>query len=312
MGKPSVHVSSPSVASTMRSAVTTLLSFVALPVIPLSSTLDTLIELVGEIVEISGTSRRQVLMDFGQHVSRVVNQLVSALRNEQISRQPNVRKNLEELQRTLDKILRNLCYINGSGSLLSRLGRALFPQEDQMQVARMRQQLDDALNLFHFAAACELLSRTQDKPHIQAAYDEPMPTPRHHTQSSSNITTHDLSQCQEHPNIRPESAQAHWQDPRQPIQRARPRALAFIAAGPPNLGRDEVADAYTEVNSLRRSFYRSRRPLPAMELAVALSRYSDLLVKSGRTAEALAASQESARMFKSLAERGSEIYFDFD
>ncbi|CAE6459710.1 unnamed protein product [Rhizoctonia solani] len=292
--------------------VTALLSFVALPAIPLSSTLDTLIELVGEIVEISHASRRQVLMDFGQHASRVVNQLVLSLRNEQISRQPTVRKNLEELQRTLDKILRNLCYINRSGSLLSRLGRAFFPEEDQMQVVRMRQQLDDALNLFHFAAACELLSRTQNKPHDHVACDEPMPTPRHHTQSFSNINTLNLSQCQEHANIHPESAQAHRQEPHRPIQRTRPRALAFVAAGPPNLGHDKLVDAYQEVNSLRRLFHRSREPLPAMELAVALGRYSDLLVESGRTTEALAASQESARMFKSLAERGSEIYFDFE
>ncbi|CAE6519874.1 unnamed protein product [Rhizoctonia solani] len=312
MGKPNAPIYSPSVASTMRSAVTALLSFVALPAIPLSSTLDTLIELVGEIVEISRTSRRQILMDFGEHVNRIVNQLVSGLRNEQLSQHSNVRKNLEELQRTLDKILRNLYYISSSESFLFRLGRALFPEQDVMQVVRMRQQLDDALSLFQFAAACELLARTQNIPHDQAAVDRSMSTQRQHTQSPSNTIINDHPQRQEHTNIRHESAQALQQDPRTQNQRTRPRRSAFVRAGPPNPECDTVTDAYTEVDSLRRLFYRSRRPLLAMQLAVALGRYSDLLVKSGHTADALAASQESAKLFKSLAERGPEIYHDSD
>ncbi|CUA74850.1 hypothetical protein RSOLAG22IIIB_05747 [Rhizoctonia solani] len=312
MGKPNASVYSPSVASTMRSAVTALLSFVALPAIPLSSTLDALVELVQDIMNVSNTSRRQVLLDFGKHVSGVVNELVSGLRNERLSQQPNVMRNLEELQRTLDKILRNLYSMNSCGSILSRLGRALFPEEDQMQVARMRRQLDDAMRLFQFAATCELLARTQNTLHDQSVNGH-MSTQQQDTQSPFNGIAHDLFQCQEHAD-HSESTQILRENPPPRNQRpiGRPRRSAFVAAGPPNLEHDEVAEAYAEVKSLRRLFSRSRRPLPAMQLAMALGRYSDLLLKSDRTAEALEASQESAKLFKSLAERGPEVYYDSD
>ncbi|KAH7322291.1 hypothetical protein B0J17DRAFT_723455 [Rhizoctonia solani] len=308
MGKPNQVVHSPSVAWTMRSAVTALLSFVALQAIPLSSTLDTLIESVKVIVDVSHTSRRQELMDFGEHVGRVVNQLVSALRNERLSQQPSARRALEELQR-----------------------RAVFPEEDQMEVVRMRQQLEDALSLFQaslswpsgdeFTAVCQLLARLRNPSHEQPV-DTSAPTQRSiqsHSGAPDDGRSHYLERAAP---PTPESTwvgtvstnqnQVHQRDPLQRNRRTRPNDTAFIEAAPPILDNAELVAAYREVDSLRRSFRRCRRPLPAMELAIALGRYSDLLVKSGHATEALAASQESANLFKSLAEKGPQIYYDFD
>ncbi|CAE6518996.1 unnamed protein product [Rhizoctonia solani] len=322
MGRPEPFVYTPRVASTMRSAVTTLFTFVAPPAIPLGSVLDRLIGSVLEIVDVSHKSRREELRDFGGYVGRVVNQLVSALRNEQLSRQVNVRENLEELQKTLDKILCNMRYINSSNSFMARLRRALFPEEDQMQVFRMRQQLEDALRVFHFAAACELLVRPQNLSRDQLA-DAPMPT-QQDTRNSPSEPVYDRSECQEHADLHtselaqaglsllsPGLNQVHCQDS---LQRPRTRARrgAFIATAPPKLESDELTKVYLEVNELRQSFYRSRRPLPAMQLAVALGSYSGLLAGSGLAAEALTASQESAKLFKAVAEKGPEVHFDSD
>ncbi|KAJ1305739.1 hypothetical protein OPQ81_010471 [Rhizoctonia solani] len=274
----------------MRSAVVALLSFVALPTIPLSSTLDVLIELARDIVGVAHTSSRQDLMDFGEHIARVVDQLVSALRNEQLSQQTRVRENLEELQRTLENILRDMFYINGSENLIACLRRVLFLQEDHMGIARMRQQLDNALSLFHFATACELLTRPQN-----------LPQSPHHAFSSSTMTSHDRHNGRQHAVLHTsESTQAGLSSPcRNQVGRHDPL---------PN----ELKAVSLEVKDLRRSSHRSRRPLLAMELALALGRYSDLLAESGHTTEALSASQESASLFKALAEKGSEIYYDFD
>ncbi|CEL57296.1 hypothetical protein RSOLAG1IB_12112 [Rhizoctonia solani AG-1 IB] len=72
MGKQSPATYSPRVASTMRSAVTALLSFVALPAVPLGPTLDTLIKLVDRIFELSRTSGRQEFVDFGEHLNKII------------------------------------------------------------------------------------------------------------------------------------------------------------------------------------------------------------------------------------------------
>ncbi|CAE6448656.1 unnamed protein product [Rhizoctonia solani] len=321
MGKQSPPTYSPRVASSMRSAVTALLSFVALPAIPLSSTLDTLIELVKEIVEISNTSKRQELIYFGEYVDKFVNHLVSALRNKKLVQDANVRKNLEELRKTLEKILYTMYYTNNSNGVTFRLRRALFPEEDQMQVVRMRQQLDDALKLFKFATDCELLARTYHLPNLVA--DPPVP-PQQPTLQAPKPRALDLSDCQEKltPNpivlswagrLSPDQREAHAPQ-RELARRNRPvrSGVAFVVSGNSGPEGDELAAAIIEVNGLRRLFQRSRRPLPAMDLAVALGRYSDLLVKSGHMAEALTASQESADLFRSLAEKGPEIYYDAD
>ncbi|CAE6471682.1 unnamed protein product [Rhizoctonia solani] len=304
MGSPRAPTNIPHRASTVRSVVTALLSIVVLPTTPLSSTLDILLELVGEIVEISRASRRQIIMNFGEHVRKVVNHLVSALRDEQFSRQPNVRKNLEELHRTLDKILDNLDEINSSRSLLSRLGRTFFPEEDHTQVTRMRQQLDDALSLFQLIATCEILARTENIRYDKTATNGLLSIQHQNTRNVSSTTINDISQAHECANIRPEPDQVHRQSSRRPDQ---PSRSLRLATGHRTKG--ELADAGREVDRLHHLFQESRSPTPAMQLAAALGRYSDLLIKSGHAAEALAASQESAQLFKALAERGPEIYF---
>ncbi|QRW24255.1 hypothetical protein RhiXN_10579 [Rhizoctonia solani] len=249
----------------MRSAVTSLLCFVALPVIPLSSTLDTLIEIVKDIVYLS-----RDLIVFGEHTERIVNQLASALKNKQLSQDTNTRKSLEEL--------RKMFRLNSSHGAMFRLRRALFPEEDYTQVAHMRQQLDDALALFNLAANCELLARVPPFPNPVDRLRNP-----HHGHLNSSFAFNGL-----------------WREASQA-----PKRLCRIRNG-----KRELLAAGAEVNRLLHLFQRSRRPLLAMDLAIALSHYSELLVKSGCTADALAASQESARLFRSLAEKGPEVYHD--
>ncbi|KAF8712318.1 hypothetical protein RHS03_01323, partial [Rhizoctonia solani] len=327
MGRRNTPAYSPRVASTMRSAVTSLLSFVALPVIPLSSTLDTLIEIVEDIVYLSRISMRQDLIVFGEHTERMVNQLASALKNERLSQDTNTRKSLEELRkalrylllssRTLEDILHRMFRLNSSHGAMFRLRRALFPEEDYTQVAHMRQQLNDALALFNLATNCELLARVPPFPNPVAG-DTCRPSEKPASRPSEPLVSHSMD-CGEKSapstvkptlagdlNIKqldPHVPQCDYSPGNRP-----PRCRSdFVASGTEN---DELLAAGAEVNRLLHLFQRSRRPLLAMDLAVALSHYSELLVKSGCTADALAASQESARLFRSLAEKGPEVYYD--
>ncbi|GAB1524048.1 hypothetical protein RhiTH_007200 [Rhizoctonia solani] len=300
----------------MRSAVTSLLCFVALPVIPLSSTLDTLIEIVKDIVYLSRISMRQDLIVFGEHTERIVNQLASALKNKQLSQDTNTRKSLEELRKTLEDILHRMFRLNSSHGAMFRLRRALFPEEDYTQVAHMRQQLDDALALFNLAANCELLARVPPFPNPVG--DTCRPSEKPASRPSEPLVSHSMD-CGEKSapsTVKPTLAgdlNIKQLDPHvpqcdySPGNRPARRRSDFVASETES---DELLAAGAEVNRLLHLFQRSRRPLLAMDLAIALSHYSELLVKSGCTADALAASQESARLFRSLAEKGPEVYHD--
>ncbi|CAE6455978.1 unnamed protein product [Rhizoctonia solani] len=297
----------------MRSAVTTLLSFVALPAVPLRPALDTLIELVDEIVGLSRKSGRHEFIDFGEYVNKFVNQLVHALGNEQITKDINIMNNLEELRRTLERILCTMHRNDSLNGVMFRLRRALFPEEDQIQVARMRQQLDDARELFKFAADCELLARTQRlNPTVDSSKKAKQPAFR---PSDAQAPDPFVSQERPVPNA-PEPSRTRCSAPskhKSQASRRKPFLEVKTSSHVSKLSDSDNAELIAvdmEVIHLRRLFQRSRRPIPAMDLAIALSRYSELLVNSGHINEALSASQESADLFKSLAEKGPKIYYN--
>ncbi|QRW25010.1 hypothetical protein RhiXN_06959 [Rhizoctonia solani] len=240
-----------------------------------------------------------------EHTERMVNQLASALKNERLSQDTNTRKSLEELRKTLEDILHKMFRVNSSHGAMFRLRRAMFPEEDYTQVAHMRQQLNDALALFNLATNCELLARVP--PYPNPLGDTCRPSEKPASRPSEPLVSHSMD-CGEKSapstvkptltgdlNIKqldPHVPQCDYSPGNRPPR----RRSDFVASGTENDGL-LAADA-------------ERRPLLAMDLAIALSHYSELLVKSGCTADALAASQESARLFRSLAEKGPEVYHD--
>ncbi|CAE6512197.1 unnamed protein product [Rhizoctonia solani] len=315
MGKPSLSVGSspsvrPRVTSTVLSAVTAFLPFVGLPVASLSSVLDGLVEGVQRVVGITRESKRQELVDFGDYVNNVVNQLVSAFRNDQLAQQHNVRMNLEQLQKVLDAISRQISRNNSEG-WFSRIRRLLFP--DGNYIPRMRQQLDDALRVFEFAALIELLSRA---PNLSAGVaathaSEPSQPRTPNPSDSSNPPAHSLPHTQGS-RVAQAAEQAHdtlqlspqFEHESQPhTRRARLHRTPVVAARSSDLEAGEIIVAFLNVESCRHSLQHLRSPVKKMRLATALGRLSVLLAKAGRAPEALEASQESAALYRTIADR---------
>ncbi|KAF8750797.1 hypothetical protein RHS01_09194 [Rhizoctonia solani] len=208
--------------------------------------------------------------------------------------------------------------LNSSHGAMFRLRRALFPEEDYTQVAHMRQQLDDALALFNLAATVSCLLEFRLFQTQWVPGDTCRPSEKPASRPSEPLVSHSMD-CGEKSapsTVKPTLAgdsNIKQLDPHvpqcdySPGNRPARRRSDFVASETES---DELLAAGAEVNRLLHLFQRSRRPLLAMDLAIALSHYSELLVKSGCTADALAASQESARLFRSLAEKGPEVYHD--
>ncbi|CAE7225946.1 unnamed protein product [Rhizoctonia solani] len=314
MGKPSSPVrTSPSgrqrAASTVFSTVLAFLPFLGLPVASLSSVLDGLIEGVQRIVGITQTlkkSKRQELVDFGDYVGKIVNQLVSALQIDRLAEQDNIRTNLEELHKVLDAILRQISRNNSKG-WFSRTWRLLFPDEDY--IPRMRRQLDDAVRAFQFAVSIELLKVTNPPSGIANHTLEPIQPQIPDLSSSLNDQVHSrhltrgirLNQAVQQAQNTVQTPPQFDRDPQSRTQRARLQ-YPVVAAPRSDLKAGEIIVAYLNVESRRRSLQHSRSPIKMMELAIALGRVSALLDRAGRIPEALEASQESAEWYRKITE----------
>ncbi|CAE6507433.1 unnamed protein product [Rhizoctonia solani] len=176
----------------------------------------------------------------------------------------------------------------------------------------MRQQLDDALDLFHFAASMDLAMNASNPPSTSLIINTPNPgRPRvRHPFDSSRVPVCDLpSQETVYPRVvepsrnAPLSAQPERSLAPPDIQRASSRCapIAILPAPVPTPG--EIAAAYMNVDSQRRSFRRNPSPARTLQLATALERQATLMKNAGRTREALEASQEAAKLYETLAER---------
>ncbi|KEP48484.1 hypothetical protein V565_123430 [Rhizoctonia solani 123E] len=293
----------PRVALTVLSAIATFLPFVGLPMTSLSSVFGGLIEGVQQIVGITRKSRRQELVDFGEYVDSMVSQLVSALRNDQVVQDDTVIRNLEELQKVLDSISRQISR-NHSGGWLSRIRRLLFP--DESDILRMRRQLDDALRLFQLAASIRLLLETPRVSASVAVPDAPNQPQALNPSDSTSIPVHhhprahgsQVEQARGTPQLSPQS-----EYPTPPhTQPATPRRPPVVVARSSDLEAGKITAAFMNVKSRRHSFQYSRTPIKKMELAIALGHLSILLAQAGRALEALEASQESAEIFRTIAE----------
>ncbi|KEP46816.1 putative transmembrane protein [Rhizoctonia solani 123E] len=280
MGKRSAPIHSAGVFSAIFSTITTLLSFLIPPIVNPKLTLSTLRADVRQIVGLTRKSQHQELIEFGEYVDRLVQQLVLALENDQVAGQANVVKNLEELQKTLLSILQRISRIHGAGG-------------------QMRQQLHDALSAFQFVAVLGLLAKdanprtggtVADPPEqYQSQTPEPSrPQPRQSRQPAK--PNQDDRFLHPHPTTQPYTP------------RTKPQPIAPTAT-PSSPETGEISIAFMNVERCRRSLRHSHSPNRIMELASALGQLSVLLEQAGRTCEALEASQESAERYRSLAEQ---------
>ncbi|CAE6371053.1 unnamed protein product [Rhizoctonia solani] len=300
MGKRSPAVSRAGVFSVMFSTITTLLSFIIPPSANPNPTLRTLRTDVRHIVGLTRKSQHRELIEFGEYVDRLVQQLVLALGNDQVARQANVVENLEALQKILLSILRRISNINDAGGLASRR-HILFPEEDY--ISQMRQQLDDALSAFQFSAVLRLLSEGPNLRVGSAATDPPKPR-------QLNPPERCHSPSPEHPRqvvqpVKPiqdnHSTQPHL-NAQSSTQRAKPRPTP-LAAHRSSSETGEISLAFMEVERCRGLLRHSHSPSRTIELANALWRLCVLLGQAGRTEEALEASQKAAELYRSIAEK---------
>ncbi|CAE6478749.1 unnamed protein product [Rhizoctonia solani] len=296
MGKRSAPIHSAGVFSAIFSTITTLLSFLIPPIVNPKLTLSTLRADVRQIVGLTRQSQHQELIEFGEYVDRLVQQLVLALENDQVAGQADVVKNLEELQKTLLSILQRISRIHGAGGLASRR-HIRFPADDYIR--QMRQQLHDALSAFQFVAVLGLLAkdanpRTGDtvadppKPCLPQAAEPSRPQPRQSCQPVK--PTQDDRFLHPHPTTQPYTP------------RTKPQPITPTAT-PSSPETGEISIVFMNVERCRRSLRHSHSPNRIMELASALGQLSVLLEQAGRTCEALEASQESAERYRSLAEQ---------
>ncbi|CAE6469312.1 hypothetical protein ACGC1H_000046 [Rhizoctonia solani] len=303
MGKRSAPIYSAGVFSTIFSTITTLLSFLIPPIVNPKSTLSTLRTDVRQIVGLTRKSQHRELIEFGEYVDRLVQQLVLIMENDQVARQANVVKNLEELQKTLLSILQRISRIHGAGGLTSRR-HIRFPEEDY--ISQMRQELHNALSVFQFVAVLELLAKDAN-PHTGGTVaDPPKPyQPQTTNPSDPSPEPSRLQPCQCPQPAKPiqDDRFPHPHPTTQPyIPRVNPQATPpTTTRGTPETG--EISNAFVNVERCRRSLRHSHSPIRVMELASALGQLSVLLERGGRTREALEASQGSAELYRSLAEQ---------
>ncbi|CAE6469337.1 unnamed protein product [Rhizoctonia solani] len=242
------------VALTVLSAVATFLPFVGLPVTSLSSVFDGLIEGVQRIVGITRKSRRQELVDFGDYVHSMVNHLVSALRDDQVV-QDTVRRNLEELQKVLDSISRQISR-NHSGGWLFRIRRFLF--SDESNILQMRRQIDDALSLFQLAAVIQLLSKAPSSSAGIAVRDAPNQRQTLNPSDFTSLSVHhhprkqgeQVEQARGTLQLSPQSEHNTAPHTRQ----ARPRCTRVVATRSSDLATGEIIVVFMKVDRCRRSF----------------------------------------------------------
>ncbi|CAE6362829.1 unnamed protein product [Rhizoctonia solani] len=313
MGRPAPPVESrssvrPRASSTVLAVLTAFLPFVGLPVTSLGSVLDGLVEGAERIVGFTEKSKRQKLVDFGKHVENMVNQLVSALRNDQLVQEETVRQNLEELQKVLDSILGQISRRNSSGWVY-RIRRLFFPDENH--VPRMRQQLDDALRVFYLFASVQLLLGTGGPSMSVSANDAPESSqPQMPDRSSSpNIPIHrsdiqgsrDILTVEQVYNTSQLPSQVERPESRPETQRTRTRLAPVVETRRPDMNAGEIEAAFLRVQGLRWSNRHNRTPRKTMQLATAVDHLSALLANAGRTRQALEASQESAELYRRIA-----------
>ncbi|KAH7322313.1 hypothetical protein B0J17DRAFT_683611 [Rhizoctonia solani] len=297
---PSVYSGRPRAASTVLSAITAFLPFLAPPTASLASVLDKLINGAQEIMSITQKSKRRELVDFGDHVGKMISQLVTALQNDQL----DCNTILDQMPRTQ------------SGGLLSFIRRLLFPEE--IDIGQMRQRLDDGLQVFQLGAFVELLSRgasplasgtaNTSEPHQTQTQTQTQPPGASH---SSNFLAYNYPRSRERQTTRTPSSFPldwtwTWTGPpdalRLDTQRATSQRTPTTVASISNPEPGEITAAFLNVDIRRRSFQHQRSPIKAMELATAYDRLSDLLAGTGRTREALEASQKSAELYRTLAQ----------
>ncbi|CUA73474.1 hypothetical protein RSOLAG22IIIB_05324 [Rhizoctonia solani] len=299
MGGPSSAIYVPREASIMLSTIAAL-PYVAPPIRPLTSVLDMMIEAAKE------RSKRRELM----RANEMINKLVSTGRNNQLAQHSNIRATLDELHKTLCTITSQIVEAN-SGGVLSSLSRVVLDQE--APVARMRQQIDDALDLFHLAASMDLLAMNTSNPPptslIVTTSNPGRPRVRHPF-DSSRVPVCDrppqeivYSRVVEPSRNAPPSTQPERSLALPDIQRASPRRAPITTLTPPVPTPSEIAIACMNVESQRRSFRRNPSPARTLQLATALERQATLMKNVDRTREALEASQESVELYKTLAER---------
>ncbi|KDN47248.1 hypothetical protein RSAG8_03727, partial [Rhizoctonia solani AG-8 WAC10335] len=201
-------------------------------------------------------------------------------------------------------ILQRISSIHNAGGLRSRR-QIRFPDEDY--ISQMRQQLHDALSAFQFGAFLELLSKDSnpragstvaDPPKArQSQTPEPSdpPSPEHsYLQGRQATQIAELAQDDRSLHPGPKSQSHTQRAKRQPTPAAADRNSSSETG--------EIPVAFMHVERCRRSLRHSHSPGRTMELASALGRLSVLLGEAGRTREALEASQESAELYRSLAE----------
>ncbi|CAE6431487.1 unnamed protein product [Rhizoctonia solani] len=308
MGNPSSPVCSPRVGSTVFSAVTVFVPFVAPQMVALSSVLVMLIDGVQEIMGITEKSKLREFVDFGRCVQKMASRVVSALQNNRFAQQADVRKSLEEFHQTIHSISRQLSYIN-PGGLTYRIRCLLLLEDDH--ISRMRQQLDDAWTVFQIAAFVKLLE-DPNSPTGGTVVDVSGPgqthTPIPHR--SSNAPSQDLPYTQRNQgsrarglllNVCPSFSGFEDHEAQPNMQRAEPRYTHVAVARSSDPEDGEITVVFLNVERRRRSLQHDRSPIKTMQLAAALDCLSALLAKAGRIREALEASQESAELYRTLA-----------
>ncbi|CAE7074752.1 unnamed protein product [Rhizoctonia solani] len=308
MAKPSSPIYGPGEASTKLERLTAFpcgaISGVAPPIVPLGILLELLTKGVKEILGATRRSKNQELADFGKYVNNMINQLVSVLPNSPVAQQDHVRVTLDELYSTLCSISGQIAQINASG-LLSNVRRLIMSEEDP--IPRMRQQLEDALRVFWFAASLDLLLKIPipftNSPGVNALEPNEPKIPESFDFSHPPVC--DCPPQAEQPSRAVEALQGaltirlNAPRPRSHIQRTGPQDTPAFAK--PEAG--ELTVAFMNVESKRRLYQSNRASVRMAELAAAIGRLSDLLERAGRTREAYEASQESAELYRTLAEK---------
>ncbi|CAE7225932.1 unnamed protein product [Rhizoctonia solani] len=248
-------------------------------------------------------SQYRELIEFGEYVDRLVQQSVSALESDQLIRQANVVKSLEDLQKTLYSILQRISAINDSGGLKSRR-HILSPDEDY--IGQMRRQLDDALNAFQFGAFLEML---KSPPGAGGTAMDPSKFCQPQTPQPSDPLA-PMCSCQLPQQVPqgpqpPQDNRVHRPRPNEQIhpRRAIHHHPPIAVAQAPEPQNDEITIAFMSVERCRPSFRHSPSYTSTMRLATALGQLSEALGKAGRVREAFEASKESAELYRSLSDK---------
>ncbi|CUA74097.1 hypothetical protein RSOLAG22IIIB_10985 [Rhizoctonia solani] len=197
--------------------------------------------------------------------------------------------------------------------MLSSLRRVVLAKA--ISITRMRQQINDALDLFHLAASMDLLAMNTSNPPSNSLI---VTTPNPGRPRVCHMYPFDSSRvpvCDRPPQeivssrvVEPSRNVPPSTQPERPLalpdsQRASSRRAPIATLPAPNPTPSEIAAACMNVDSQRCSFCHNPSPFQTLRLATALERQSMLMKNAGRTREALEASQESVELYKTLAER---------